>query len=205
MKLKDIVKLAHSKVVKSDMKAPEKASLTTLLKSASFKLIKKEHADSEKVKLNRTEKIESQKFSDPEVKNMMKEAMLDIQNKDIELQKMKSKISSLEKDSKELKTLQNKQHEDRVEGIVKTEHKLGIVSEEGVADKTEIYKKLHSEDLGKIEKMLEGKKPLTKAQKMSELGDEADTDVIEARRKLFAQANINVDPSEIEGDIIVQD
>jgi len=205
MKLKEVVRLAHSSVVKSEMSASEKAKLSTLLKSAAFKIVKKEHADAEKAKAIRREKIESQKFSDPEVSSMMKEAMLDIEKKDIELQKMKGRVSTLEKDSKELKNLKHKMHEERVDKLVKMEHKLGIVSEEGIADKTEIYKKLHSEDIDKIEKSLEGKKPLTKAQKMSEVGSSAEADGLEAKRELFRKANIDIDPSEIEGDIVIQD
>ena len=205
MKLGDIVKLVHSKVVKSKMSASDKAGLNTLLKSAAFKIHKKEHAKAVSVSETRKKKIIGQKFSDPEVSTMMKEAVLELDKKEIENQKLKSKITTLDKDSKELKNLQTKMHEDRVDEIVKTEHKLGIVSKEEVADKSEIYKKLHSEDLDKIEASLIDKKPLTKAQKMSEVSEEDGTDDLEAKRKLFASAGIELDPSEIEGDILIQD
>ena len=206
MKLKDVIKQAHSKVAKSEMGASEKASLNTLLKSAAFKIVKREHAESVKASKLRKEKIEKKEFSDPEMKQLMKEAMLDIEKKDIELQKMKSRIVGLEKDSKELKNLQHKAHEDRVQEIVKREHSLGIISEEQKADKTEIYKKLHSEDLAKIEETLKGKKPVA-ASKMSEVSsaDASETEGLEARRQLFAKAGIDLDPSEIDGEITIQD
>jgi len=205
MKLKDVIKLAHSRVIKSNMSSSDKSSLNTLLKSASFKIVKKEHAESEKAKQARKEKIENKKFSDPEVASLMKEAMLDIEKKDIELQKMRSKITGLEKDSKELKRLQHKAHEDKVSEIVKFEHKLGIVGKEEIESKTEIYKKLHSEDLKKIEESLKDKKCLTKAQKMSFVGIDEGADVLEIRRKLFKQANIDLDPREVDGDIEIRE
>lgn len=204
MKLKDIIKLAHSKVVKSGMSSSEKASLNTLLKSATFKVLKKEHAEEQKMKEVRKEKLEKQSFSDPETAQLMKEAMLDLEKKDIEMQKMTSKIMVLERDSKELKALQQKMREDRIQEIVKRENKLGIVSKEEFDDRVEIYRKLHSEDLDKIEKSLKDKKPLAVSQKMSEVGTTADAG-LETRRKLFKELGINIDPSEIEGDIKVMD